>query len=107
MERRLKSRHEIPMKAIVSFAGTTSHEYKTLNVSGDGAFLITDEAKPVGTKVLMSLLMDTRPDNLTRKRKVITIRGKVKRRNQYGMAICFDQRLHFAGMGPDAWPWGP
>jgi len=106
MERRLKSRHEIPMKAIVSFTSTTSHEYKTLNVSGDGAFLITDKAKPVGTRVLMSLLMDTRPDNLTKKRKVITIRGTVKHLNQHGMAICFDQRLHFAGMGPEAWQLG-
>ena len=98
MERRLKSRHSIPMKAIVTYDDTTSHEYETLDVSGDGAFLITDKAKPVGTKVLMSIIMDSWPNNQEMKRKAITVEGTVNRCTSHGMAVCFDRRQHFSGM---------
>ena len=98
MERRLKNRHNIPAKAIVSFSDATSHEYKTLNISGDGAFLVTDQPKPVGTRVFISLFMDIRPEKMKLARKPIKIDGFVNRRSTDGMAICFDHRMPFAWM---------
>jgi len=98
MERRLMSRHNIPVRAIVSFTDTTSQECKTLNISGDGAFLITDRPKPVGTRLFMSLLMDARPNKLIKKKTEIKLEGTVRRLTSYGMAVCFDHRHQFAGI---------
>ena len=98
MERRLLDRHNLPVKAIVSYTDTTSQECKTLNISGDGAFLITDKPKPPGTRIFMSLLMDARPDKMIRKNAVIKLEGTVRRLTAYGMAVCFDHRHQFAGM---------
>ena len=98
MERRLMSRHNIPVRAIVSFTDTTSQECKTLNISGDGAFLITDRPKPVGTRLFMSLLMDARPNKLIKKKTEIKLEGTVMRLTTYGMAVCFDHRHQFAGI---------
>lgn len=98
MERRLMSRHNIPVRAIVSFTDTTSQECKTLNISGDGAFLITDRPKPVGTRLFMSLLMDARPNKLIKKKTEIKLEGTVRRLTTYGMAVCFDHRHQFAGI---------
>jgi len=98
MERRLKSRHNIPMKAIVTFDDTTSHEYETLNVSGDGAFLITDKAKPIGTKVLISLIMESVLKNQDKEKTAITVEGTINRCTSHGMAVCFDRRQYFSGI---------
>ena len=98
MERRLKSRHNTPMKVIVSYPDATSHEYQALNISGDGAFLITDKPKPVGTRVFMSLFLDIGSEEMKPARKPVKIKGYVNRRSNYGMAICFDHRMHFAWM---------
>jgi hypothetical protein len=98
MERRLMDRHNLPVKAVVSFTDATSQECKTLNISGDGAFLITDKPKPVGTRLFMSLLMDARPDKLIKKKSVIKLEGTVRRLTSYGMAVCFEHRHQFAGM---------
>ncbi|MCK4839235.1 MAG: PilZ domain-containing protein [Desulfobulbaceae bacterium] len=98
MERRLKGRHNIPVKAIVSFADTTSQECKTLNISGDGAFLITDHVKPEGTRVLMSIFEDTKTNRLIKRRHMVKVEGTIKRSTIYGMAVCFDHRQQFAWM---------
>ena len=91
-------RHNFPVKAIVNYTDTTSQECKALNISGDGAFLITDKPKPIGTRLFMSLLMDTRPDQMIKKKSVIKLEGTVRRLTAYGMAVCFDHRHQFAGM---------
>ena len=98
MERRLKGRHNIPMKAIVSFIDATSHEYQTLNISGDGAFLITDQPKPVGTRVFMTLFLDIEPEEMKPASQPVKLKGFVNRRRNYGMAICFDHRIPFNWM---------
>lgn len=98
MERRLKSRHNMPVKAIVSFTDTTTQEFKTLNISGDGAFLITDQAKPEGTRVFMSLFVETGPNKMIKKKAVVKVEGTVKRCTSYGMAVCFDHRQIFGWM---------
>jgi hypothetical protein len=99
MERRLKSRHKIPLlRAIVSFANTTSQEFKTLNISDDGAFIITDHPKPEGTRVFMSLFEDTWPNKLLKKKHMVKVEGTVRRKTSYGMAVCFDYRQQFAWM---------
>ncbi len=79
MERRLKSRHNFPVRAIVSFPDTTTQEYKTLNISGDGAFLITDRTKPEGTRVFMSLFVESSPDKTIKKRIMVKLEGTVRR----------------------------
>ena len=53
MERRLKSRHDIPMKAILSFSDNSSQECKTLNISGDGAFLLPAEFGSVDARLIL------------------------------------------------------
>ena len=92
MERRLMDRHNLQVSAILSFSDTTSKKCKTLNISGDGAFLITSQPKPVGTRVFMSLLVEARPDEMIKKKTVIKLEGIVNRITTYGMAICFDHR---------------
>lgn len=89
--RRLTDRHNLQVTAIVSFPNTTSRECRTLNVSGDGAFLMTSQAQPVGTKVFMSLLVDAKPNEQIRKKTVIKLEGTVRRLTTYGMAVSFDQ----------------
>ncbi len=98
MERRLKSRYTIPVRAIVSFPDSTSQECKTLNISGDGAFLLSDHAKPEGTRIALSLFEDTRANKLIKKRHAVEVEGTVKRSSVYGMAVCFDHRQIFGWM---------
>ena len=98
MERRLMGRHNISLRAIVSFTDTPAQEFKTLNISGDGAFLITDHPKPEGTRVFMSLFEDTRINKLIKRRHMVKVEGTVKRSTRYGMAVCFDHRQQFSWM---------
>ena len=96
--RRLMDRHNLQVTAIVSFTDTTSKKCRTLNVSGDGAFLITSHPEPVGTKVIMSLLVDAKPEKFIKKKSVIMLEGIVKRITNYGMAVCFSSNHQLAGM---------
>jgi len=98
MERRLMSRHNMPVRAIVSFTDTTTQEFETLNISGDGAFFATDRAKPEGTRIFMSLFVEARLNKMVNKKHVVNLEGTVKRRTSNGMAVCFDHRHQFAGI---------
>ncbi|MEN8134138.1 MAG: PilZ domain-containing protein [Thermodesulfobacteriota bacterium] len=98
MERRMTGRHNIPLRAIVSFTDATTREFKTLNISDDGAFLISDHAKPKGTRVFMSLFVENRPGKLINNRTMVNLEGTVRRSTSNGMAVYFDHRHRFAGM---------
>jgi hypothetical protein len=78
------------MKAILSFTDTTTKEARVLNISGDGAFLLTSQIKPVGSKIVISLLVDAKPDKQIKKKTVIKLEGIVRRTTIYGMAVCFN-----------------
>ena len=98
MERRLMDRHNLQMKAILSFADTQTKECKTLNISGGGAFIMTAQTKPVGSKIFISLLTDARPDTQIKRKTVIKLEGTVRRTTTYGMAVCFEPCQQFAEM---------
>ena len=87
--RRSLERHNLQVKTIMSFTDTTSKEARTINISGDGAFIMTSNPQAVGAKVYMSLLTDARPDDQIRKKTVINLEGIVRRITPYGMAVCF------------------
>ena len=89
MEKRSTDRHNLQMKAILSFTDTTTKEARTLNISGDGAFIMTSQIKPVGSKIFISLLVDARPDKQIKKKTVIRLEATVRRITAYGMAVCF------------------
>ena len=90
MERRLMDRHNLQMKAILSFPDTPTKQCTTLNISGNGAFIMTDQARPVGSRIFISLLTEAKPDKQIKKKTVIKLEGSVKRTTNYGMAVCFD-----------------
>jgi hypothetical protein len=89
MEKRLLDRYNLQMKAILSFTNTTTKEARTLNISGDGAFIMTSQIKPVGSKIFISLLFDAKPDKQIKRKTVIKLEGTVRRTTIYGMAVCF------------------
>lgn len=89
MEKRLTDRYNLQMKAILSFTDTTTKEARTLNISGDGAFIMTSQIKPVGSKIFISLLFDAKPDKQINKKTVIRLEATVRRTTIYGMAVCF------------------
>ncbi len=119
IEKRLEKRYNIPMRAILSFTGAPTQDLKTLNISSCGAFILTNQAKPEGTEVLMSLLMDGTTDRklvegdasnskgtevfmsqfmeaipckTVGARTAIKLKGVVKRSYNCGMAIRFDNQ---------------
>ena len=94
MEKRSVQRDKIPMRALLSFSDAPTQMLKTRNISAGGAFFVTDRARPEGTAVFMSLFLHTAPGKQVRDRNVAKVRGKVMRRSDYGMAVCFDQRCY-------------
>ena len=88
--RRLMDRHNLQVKTVLSFPDTPTEEARTLNVSGDGAFVLTSQTKPVGSKIFISLLAAASPDKQIRRKTVIDLEGIVRRITPYGMGICFD-----------------
>ncbi len=118
MEKRLEQRYNIPIRAILSFTDAPTQDLKILDISSGGAFIMTKQAKPEGTEVIMSLLMDAtldrqigmrgvsklrptevimslfkdaKPDNKIGDRIWIKLKGMVKRTYNYGMAVGFNK----------------
>ena len=87
--RRSLERHNLQVKTVLSFTDATSKEARTINISGDGAFIMTSNPQPVGSRVYMSLLADARPDDQIRKKTVIDLEGIVSRITPYGIGVCF------------------
>jgi len=87
--RRFMARHNLQVKTVLSFPDTPTEEARTLNISGDGAFIMTSKPKPVGSKIFMSLLATASPDEQIKKKTVIDLEGIVRRTTPYGMGICF------------------
>lgn len=95
MERRSVQRYNIPMRALLSFSDAPTQMLKTYNISATGAFFPTDQARPEGTDVFMSLFMHNAPDKEVRERNVAKVSGRVKRSSDLGMAVCFDHPFQF------------
>jgi len=95
MERRAMQRFNLSLRAILSFNNAPTRELQTKDISIGGAFFKTHDTMPEGTRVFLSLFplphKDQRPDHKT----VENLSGKVRRRNNHGMAICFDTPHHF------------
>ena len=96
--RRLMNRYNLQVKTVMSFPDSQTKEGRTLNVSGEGAFIVTSQTKPVGSKIYMSLLAEARPGEQIRKKTVIDLEGTVRRITSYGMAVCFEPCQEFAGI---------
>ena len=88
-------RFNLSLRAILSFTNAPTRELQTKDISIGGAFFETHDTMPEGTSVFLSLFSlshkDHRPDHQT----VENLSGKVMRRNNHGMAICFDTPHHF------------
>ena len=119
IEKRLDKRYNIPMRAILSFTDAPTQDLKILDIASGGAFIMTKQAKPEGTEVIMSLLMDAtldrqigkggvskqrptevitslfkdaKPDNKIGDRIWIKLKGMVKRSYNTGMAVGFNKQ---------------
>ena len=119
MEKRLEQRYNIPIRAVLSFTDAPSLDLKISDISSGGAFIMTKQAKPEGTEVVMSLLMDAtldrqignrgvskqrptevitslfkdaKPDNKIGDRIWIKLKGMVKRSYNDGMAVGFNKQ---------------
>ena len=103
MEKRVDQRYNIPMRAFLSFTDAATQDLKTLNISSGAAFIMTNQAKPEGTEVFMSLFsqgtkvfisrfMNVTPTKQAGERISIKFRGVVKRRYNFGMAVGFDNQ---------------
>ena len=99
MNRRLAGRHNIPVRAIVSIPDAPPQQFETMDISADGAFLITDQPLATGTRVFMSLYVPPLPDKQVEEETVVEVEGTVSRLSSKGMGICFDHRHRFAWMG--------
>ena len=91
-------RHNLQMQAILSFTDTPTKLVRTLNISGDVAFFMTAQTKPVGSRIAISFLTDARPDTQIKRKTVIKLEGTVRRTTTYGMAVCFEPCQQFAEM---------
>jgi hypothetical protein len=125
IEKRLERRYNIPMRAILSFTDAPIQDLQTLNISSGGAFIITNQITPAGTEVSMSLFMNVATDEKIEERGAIQAKGTevfmsqfmaaipyktmgeriefkfkgvVKRNNNHGMAVCFDNQSGIARM---------
>lgn len=66
-------------------------EFKISNVSADGAFIKTDEPLSVGTEVSISMILSLkRIKKIREKKSLINVSGSVIRRDEKGMAVCFN-----------------
>ena len=66
-------------------------EFKISNVSADGAFIKTDEPLSVGTEVSISMILSLkRIKKFREKKSLINVSGSVIRRDEKGMAVCFN-----------------
>jgi hypothetical protein len=95
MEKRLDKRFNIPLRTILAFTEAPRQDLKTVNISSGGAFFLTDQTLEEGSEVFMSLFMAAMPDEQNRKEIAIKVKGKVKRRDNYGIAVGFDKRYCF------------
>ena len=71
---------------------------RTRDVSANGAFIYLAEAPNIGTKISleMQLVIDSLPELVQVSENVmITVNGKIVRRNHEGIGIVFDAQLKF------------
>jgi len=95
MERRIMERFDIPLKTLLSFADAPSRELTTANISEGGAYFETDAVFPVGTEVYLSIFPTSFTNWLADQQKILRLQGKVHRRNDHGLAICFYEHYSF------------
>ena len=69
----------------------------TRNISSQGAFLLTHQPLPVGTKVGIHLFIPALPSTeKLHQTTLIKTTGKIVRTNSEGMAVCFNTRCRVA-----------
>ena len=89
MERRTMERYELPLKALLSFANAPSRELTTTNISEGGVFFETDAIFPVGSEVYLSIFPSSLKNWPIDQRQIVRLQGRIHRRNEHGVAICF------------------
>ena len=95
MERRMMERYDIPLKALLSFTDAPSRELTTTNISEGGVYFETDSVLPIGTEVYLSIFPTSFKNWLNDQQKIVRLQGKIHRRNDHGLAICFYEHYHF------------
>lgn len=98
MERRLARRRNIPVRAIVAIPDAPPQQFEAMDISADGAFLITNQPLPTGTRIFMSLYIPPIPEKQVAEETLVETEGTVTRHSSAGMGVCFDHRHRFAWM---------
>lgn len=88
-------RYNITLKTLLSFPDGPSRELTTTNISEGGAFFETDTILPLGTEVYLSIFPHDFKNWMTDQEQIIRLQGKIYRRNEHGVAICFYEHYHF------------
>ena len=100
MEKRKVERFDLNLEAFVRVAGQSSHtkptRLMTRDVSMNGAYLLTPEPLPIGTKASVDVILSLRGLTPSETRKaLIEASGTVLRTDSEGMAIRFDEKSRF------------
>ena len=100
MEKRKVERFDLNLEAFVLVAGESSRKkpsrLMTRDVSMNGAYLLTPEPLPIGTKVKVDVILSLgglAPDET--QKALIQASGLVLRTDSEGMAIRFDDNSKF------------
>ena len=95
-ENRKMERFSLDLAGLLSVSGKAKEkkrELKTVDICAGGAFFSTSEPIPLGAEVSVNLILPLdRFKELKTKKALIKVNGKVIRREQNGLAVCFDSR---------------
>ncbi len=70
-----------------------TYELFTSNISSGGAYFETTHALPVGTEVMLDIVVPGKKDILKGKRARIKVAGKVLRSSEKDMAVCLSEKF--------------
>jgi hypothetical protein len=96
MDRRKMVRFNLQLPTGVSLLGELTGQKRvqllTKNICSDGAFFETKKPFPLGTKLAMEILLDSKEVKKAEMGMAfVRVNGSVIRSQEKGMAICFDE----------------
>jgi len=95
-ENRKMERFSLDLAGLLSINGRSEEgvrKLQTIDICAGGALFQTTETVPLGTDIRVDLVLPLdRFKEIKTKRALIEVSGKVIRKENNGMAVCFDNR---------------
>jgi len=93
-ENRKMERFSLDLAGLLSINGKSEQglqKLQTIDICAGGALFQTSETVPLGTEISVDLVLPLdRFKEIKTKRALIEVRGKVIRKENNGMAVCFE-----------------